>query len=47
MGKRACKHWQNSLGDRFPCHLAKDQDYVNSATSGLVAGASNKRPWGY
>lgn len=45
--QKACKHWQKSLGDRFPCKaLASIASSNNSATSGLVAGASSSRPWG-
>ncbi|HYC83654.1 MAG TPA: hypothetical protein VEB86_00470 [Chryseosolibacter sp.] len=43
--KPACKHWQASLGDRFPCHLAKDEVKTNITTVGLAAGGSNQRPW--
>lgn len=43
--KAACKHWQASLGDRFPCHLAKDQKESNLTTAGLIAGGLNQRPW--
>jgi Cyclic GMP-AMP synthase DncV-like, nucleotidyltransferase domain len=43
--KKACRHWQNSLGERFPCHLAKDESVVNVATSSLAAGTSGRKPW--
>lgn len=43
--KRACEHWQKSLGDRFPCHLAKDEVKTNTATTGLAAGVGTSRPW--
>jgi hypothetical protein len=45
--QKACKHWQKSLGDRFPCHFAPSQSKVTTAsTSALAAGASSSRPWG-
>lgn len=44
---KACKHWQRSLGDRFPCHFAPNQPQVTTAaSSGLAAGAASSRPWG-
>jgi hypothetical protein len=42
--KKACDHWQKSFGDRFPCHLAKDDVSVNILTSSLAAGVKSK-PW--
>lgn len=42
--KKACKHWQSSLGDRFPCHLAKDEVKQTSAP-GIAAGAGASVPW--
>lgn len=45
--QKACKHWQKSLGDRFPCHVASSQPKITTAsTSALAAGASSSRPWG-
>lgn len=45
--QKACKHWQKSLGNRFPCHLAPSQVKTTSAsTSALAAGAYSSRPWG-
>ena len=44
--QKACKHWQKSLGDRFPCHLAPALPKPAVATVGLVTGASSSRPWG-
>ncbi|MBL7857638.1 MAG: hypothetical protein JNM57_08105 [Cyclobacteriaceae bacterium] len=43
--KKACALWQKSLGERFPCHLAKDDIKVNLATSSLAAGATGNKPW--
>ena len=45
--QKACKHWQKSLGDRFPCHVASllPKPAVAS-TAGLAAGAASSRPWG-
>lgn len=44
--KKACEHWQKSLGNRFPCHLAKEESTSsNAATAGLASGASTSRPW--
>lgn len=45
--KKACKYWQKSLGDRFPCHLAPSQPSTTTvSTSALAAGAITSRPWG-
>lgn len=44
--QKACKHWQKSLGDRFPCHFAPALPKPSTATAGLVAGAYTSRPWG-
>lgn len=44
--QKACKYWQKSLGDRFPCHFASSQPNINIATSALAAGAFSSRPWG-
>lgn len=44
--KKACGYWQNSLGDRVPCNLAKDNDEDRSASAGLLAGALSSRPFG-
>jgi hypothetical protein len=46
--KKACGHWQERLGYRFPCHLVQaSSEYTSAAIlSGLVAGASTSRPWG-
>ncbi|QNF34413.1 hypothetical protein HUW51_17405 [Adhaeribacter swui] len=44
--KKGCEYWQKSLGDRFPCHLAKDEEQRNIAVSGLVMGAANSKPYG-
>ena len=43
--KLACKHWQSSLGDRFPCHLAKNETTVSAAATSLGAGVSTQKPW--
>lgn len=45
--KAACKHWQASLGDRFPCHLAKDEIKISTTSTSLGAGVSTQKPWGY
>ncbi len=45
--KKACEHWQKSLGDRFPCYLAKDEKISNYATIGLGAAAAGSRPYGH
>jgi hypothetical protein len=42
--KKACENWQNSLGGRFPCHLAKDES-TQHAAPGLVAGVGAANPW--
>ncbi len=46
--QRACKHWQKSLGERFPCSFAASIDTSSSFiyTGGLAAGASSSKPWG-
>lgn len=44
--QKACKHWQKSFGDRFPCHLAVSDVKPSVLTSALAAGASTSRPWG-
>jgi len=44
--KKACEHWKRSLGDRFPCHLAKDEININIKTSSLAAGVTGK-PWSH
>lgn len=45
--QKACKYWQKSLGDRFPCHIAPSQPRITAAsTSALAAGAYSSRPWG-
>lgn len=45
--QKACKYWQKSLGDRFPCQLAPSQIPTPSlATSALAAGAYSSKPWG-
>jgi hypothetical protein len=43
--KKGCEHWQKSLGDRFPCHLAKDEEESKAFTRGLAIGSSNSVPW--
>lgn len=43
--KKACEHWQKSLGDRFPCKLVKDEVSINVATAGLAAGTAGRKPW--
>lgn len=43
--QKACKHWQKSLGERFPCHVAEVKPQINISTSALAAGASTSRPW--
>ncbi|WP_339880797.1 CBASS cGAMP synthase [uncultured Algoriphagus sp.] len=45
--KLACKHWQASLGDRFPCNSAKDENIGNAATVSLGIGGSIRKPWCY
>lgn len=46
--QKACKYWQKSLGDRFPCYLAPSQAKTTStSTSALAAGAYSSRPWGF
>ncbi|WPV66927.1 hypothetical protein [Chitinophaga sp. LS1] len=45
-GVNACAHWQKNFGDRFPCHLAKNETGNNTATVGLFTGASTNRPGG-
>lgn len=45
--QKACKHWQKSLGDRFPCSFVTPATTTGtSATAALAAGASSSRPWG-
>lgn len=44
--QKACKHWQKSLGDRFPCHLAISMPKPVILTTALAAGAATSRPWG-
>lgn len=44
--QKACKHWQKSLGDRFPCQVVASAPKVITSTSALAAGASSSRPWG-
>lgn len=44
--KIACGHWQKSLGNRFPCHLANSNPRIVTSTSALAAGAATSRPWG-
>lgn len=44
--QKACNHWQESLGDRFPCHLAPRVTIPSISTSALAAGAYASRPWG-
>lgn len=45
--QKACKYWQKSLGDRFPCHFPPAyQRPAAVATSALAAGAAPSRPWG-
>lgn len=44
--KKSCSYWQDSFGDRFPCHLAKDENQKNSNSAGLAAGTMGSRPWG-
>lgn len=43
--KSGCSHWQKSLGDRFPCSLAKDETKVNTASAALASGTLGNRPW--
>lgn len=44
--QKACKYWQKSLGDRFPCHFAPTYHRPASVTtSALAAGAAGSRPW--
>lgn len=45
--KKACEHWQKSFGDRFPCHLAKDETIVSSANATLLAGVPSRKPWAH
>lgn len=44
--QKACKYWQKSLGDRFPCQHASYVSTQRISTAGLAAGASTSRPWG-
>ena len=44
--KKACRYWQEILGDRFSCRGALDQVYINTSVSGLASGAATSRPWG-
>jgi hypothetical protein len=44
--QKACKYWQRSLGDRFPCHFAPSQSRSATSSSALTAGAYSSRPWG-
>lgn len=43
--QKACAHWQKSLGDRFPCHVAP-QIITPSTASGLIAGGYSSKPYG-
>lgn len=43
--QKACKYWQKSLGDRFPCHIAQTQPEIKTSAA-LAAGAITSRPWG-
>ena len=43
--QKACKHWQKSLGDRFPCPVIAVKP-TPITTSALAAGAYGSRPWG-
>src|SRR5690606_3699325 len=42
--KKACAHWQNSLGGRFPCDLAEGLP-TQHAAPGLAAGVGAASPW--
>jgi hypothetical protein len=44
--QKACKYWQKSLGDRFPCHFAPSQSKPAVVTSALALGASRSKPYG-
>lgn len=45
--QKACKYWQKSLGDRFPCHVVHSQPKITTtSTAALAAGAITSRPWG-
>jgi hypothetical protein len=44
--QKACKYWQHSLGDRFPCQFAPSIPRATSTISSLAAGAQLSRPYG-
>lgn len=45
--QKACKYWQKSLGDRFPCPLVSNKQQPSSvSTSALAAGGYGSKPWG-
>lgn len=44
--QKACKYWQKSLSERFPCYVAPSRPAIITSTSALAAGASTSRPWG-
>jgi hypothetical protein len=39
---KACAHWQKSLGNRFQCFDATED---NHKYDGLILGAANSKPW--
>lgn len=43
--QKACKHWQKSLGDRFPCPTEPVKPKPTT-TSALATGAYGSKPWG-
>lgn len=43
--KQSCLYWQNHFGDRFPCHLAKDEDEGKKESNGLKSAAAGSIPW--
>lgn len=43
--KKACKKWQDHLGDRFPCNLAKDENEDENLSKSFISIASASRPW--
>ena len=44
--QKACQHWQKSLGDRFPCHVAPKIIVPATTTSALAAGGYSSKPYG-
>lgn len=45
---QACKSWQKSLGDRFPCPTDYSSIHIKGqSTAGLVAGSQMSKPYGF